>query len=72
MKRTQDEIVADLIRRADLLEQSAGNPDIKHTKPNRLALRLCARVLRVAAEQNCEAQLNVPRIYIEKDGTYLV
>ena len=52
MRRTQDEICADLIRRAELLEASAGNMSLKYTAPQRVALQVAARVLRVAAEQN--------------------
>ena len=48
--RTQDEIVADLVARAENLEHSARTA--RHSKANRLALQLAARVLRVAAEQN--------------------
>jgi hypothetical protein len=48
--RTQHEIVADLLDRAERLEQSARTA--KHTKQNRLILQVAARVLRVAALQN--------------------
>jgi hypothetical protein len=48
--RTQDEIIADLINRADLLEASARSG--KHTKHGKIVLQVAARVLRVAALQN--------------------
>jgi hypothetical protein len=48
--RTQAEIIADLINRADLLETSARSG--KHTKQGKIVLQVAARVLRVAALQN--------------------
>lgn len=48
--RSQDEIVADLIQRADTLEHSARHAP--HSKSARIALRLAAHVLRVAALDN--------------------
>jgi hypothetical protein len=50
MKRTQQQICADLIRRAQMMERSAAL--VKHTKANKIALQVAARALRVAAEQN--------------------
>ena len=48
--RTQREIVADLLRRAELIETSARTA--KHTKANKITLHVAARILRVAALQN--------------------
>ena len=53
--RTQDEIVADLIRRAETLEHSARHAP--HAKAQRIALRLAAHVLRVAAVANSRVPL---------------
>lgn len=50
MRRTQDEIVADLRRRADIIETSARTK--AHKRGDKIALLTAAQILRVAAEQN--------------------
>lgn len=45
-------VVRDLVVRADMLDASAADMSLKHTKQNRLALQLCARVLRMAASDH--------------------
>jgi len=64
--RTQDEIVADLIMRADILENWAR--DRKYGKKARDALELAATFFRVAAEHNSrdgEKPFDLSRLEIE-------